>query len=61
MPRSVQPGGISRQMHVRYTARHKLGLLAAEDRLEREEGMSIRRASEELLVAHSLIVKWRKQ
>jgi hypothetical protein len=52
MPRSVQPGGVSRQMHVRYTARRKLGLLTAAERLQREEGMSIRRAAEELLVAH---------
>ena len=48
-------------MCVRYTARRKLGLLTAAERLQREEGMSIRRAAEELLVAHSLIVKWRKQ
>ena len=61
MPRSVQPGGVSRQMRVRYTARRKLGLLTDAERLQREEGMTIRRAAEELLVANSLIVKWRKQ
>ena len=55
MPRSDQPGGVSRQMHVRYTARRKLGLLTAAERLQREEGMFIQRAAEELLVAHSLI------
>jgi hypothetical protein len=48
-------------MRVRYTARRKLGLLTAAELLQREEGMSIRMAAEELLVAHSLIVKWRKQ
>ena len=61
MPRSVQPGGISRQMRVRYTARRKLGLLTAAERLQHEKGMTIRNAAEELLVAHSLIVKWKKQ
>ncbi len=61
MYRSVQPGGVSLQMRVHYTARRKLGLLTAAERLQREEGMTIRRAAEELLVAHSLIVKWRKQ
>ena len=61
MPRSVQPGGVSRQKPVRYTARRKLGLLTAAERLQHEEGMSIRNAAEELLVAHSLLVKWKKQ
>ena len=42
-------------MRVRYTARHKLGLLTAAERLQNEEGMTIRRAAEELHVAHSLI------
>jgi hypothetical protein len=53
MPRCVQPGGVSRQMRVRYTARRRLGLLTAAERLQREEGMTIRRAAEELRVAHS--------
>ena len=61
MPRSVQPGGVSRQMRVRYTACRKLGLLTAAERLQHEKGMTIRNAAEELLVAHSLIVKWKKQ
>ena len=61
MPRSVQPGGVSHQTRVRYTARRKLGLLTAAERLQHEEGMSIRNAAEELLVAHSLLVKWKKQ
>jgi hypothetical protein len=46
---------------VHYTARRKLGLLTAAERLQHEEGMSIRNAAEELLVAHSLLVKWKKQ
>jgi hypothetical protein len=48
-------------MRVRYTARRKLGLLTAAERLQHEKGMTIRNAAEELLVAHSLIVKWKKQ
>ncbi len=48
-------------MRVRYTARRKLGLLTAAEHLQREEGMTIRRAAEELLAARSLKVKWRKQ
>jgi len=35
--------------------------LHAAERLQREKGMTIRKAAEELLVAHSLIVKWKKQ
>ena len=48
-------------MRVRSTVCRKLGLLTAAERLQREEGMTIRRAAEEILLAHSLIVKWRKQ
>jgi hypothetical protein len=48
-------------MHVRYTAHRILGLLTAAERLQHEKGMTIRNAAEELLVAHSLIVKWKKQ
>ena len=61
MPCSVQPGGVLRQMHVRYTAHRKLGLLTATKRLQRKKGMTIQKAAEELLVAHLLIVKWKKQ
>ena len=43
------------------TARRKLGLLTAAERLQHEKGMTLRKAAEELLVAHSLIVKWKKQ
>jgi hypothetical protein len=43
MPRSVQPGGLSCQMRVRYTAHCKLGLLTAVERLQYEEGLSLSR------------------
>ncbi len=61
MPRSVQPGGLLRQMRMRYTAHHKLGLLTAVERLQHEEGLTLQRAAERLFVAHSLIVKWKAQ
>ena len=48
-------------MRVRYTARHKLGLLASAMRIMEEEGVSLRRAAERLQVEHSLIVKWQQQ
>ncbi len=49
------------QMRLRYTARRKLGLLTAVERLQHEEGLTLRRAAERFFVAHSLIVKWKKQ
>jgi hypothetical protein len=61
MPRVVQPGGLSRKMRVRYTARRKLGLLASTKRIMEEEGVSLRRAAEPLQVAHSLFLKWQQQ
>jgi hypothetical protein len=61
MPCSIQPGGLLQQMHVRYTARYKLGFLIAVERLQHEEGLSLQRAAERLFVAHLLIVKWKKQ
>ena len=57
MPRSVQPGGLLRQMRMRYTAHHKLGLLTAVERLQHEEGLTLQRAAERLFVAHLIIVK----
>ena len=48
-------------MRVHYTTRFKLGLLTAAERLQHEKGMTLRKAAEELLIAHSLIVKWKKQ
>ena len=41
MPRVVQPGGLSRIMRVRYTARRKLGLLASAKRIMEEEGVTL--------------------
>jgi hypothetical protein len=61
MPCSFQPGGLSHQIRVRYTARRKLGLLTAVERLQHEEGLTLQKAAEHLFVAHSLIVKWKKQ
>ncbi len=52
MPCSVQPDGLAHQMRVRYTARRKLGLLTAVERLQREEGLTLRKAAERLLVCH---------
>ena len=40
-------------MHVRYTARRKLGLLASAKRIMEEEGVSLRQAAERLQVSHS--------
>jgi hypothetical protein len=48
-------------MRVQYTARHKLGLLTTVERLQPEEGLTLRKAAERLLVCHSLIVRWKKQ
>jgi hypothetical protein len=48
-------------MHVHYTACRKLGLLTAVERLQHEEKLTLQRTAEHLFVAHSLIVKWKKQ
>jgi hypothetical protein len=61
MPCSVQPGGLSRQMRVRYTACRKFGHLTAVERLQHEEGLTLRRAEECFIVAYLLIVKWKRQ
>ena len=45
MPRVVQPGGLSRIMRVRYTARRKLALLASAKRIMEEEGVTLREAA----------------
>ncbi len=59
MPRQVQLGGLSQQMHVRYTAHHKLALLASAKHMQEEEGVSLCAVVQWLKVAHahSLIVK----
>ena len=61
MPRVVQPGGLSRIMRVRYTARRKLGLLASAKRIMEEEGVTLREAARRLDVSHSLFVRWQQQ
>ena len=48
-------------MRVRYTARHKLAFIASAKRIMSEEGVTLRKAAERLMVCHSLIVKWQKQ
>ena len=60
MPCSIQPGGISRQMRVRYTAHCKLGLLTAAERLQREEGMTIQKAAEQHMVCTNFNLAWAK-
>ena len=57
----VQPGGLSHQMGVWYTAHHKLSLIALTKRIQEEKGLSICWAAERLMVAHSLFVNWQKQ
>jgi hypothetical protein len=61
MPRVVQPGELSWIMHVLYTARRKLSLLALAKRILEEEGLTLRQAAKQLDVLHSLFVKWRQQ
>ena len=61
MPRIVQPGGITGQMHVRYTARRKLALLAAAKWIQEEEELSLCQAAECLMVSQSLFSRWQKQ
>lgn len=54
----VQPSGFSHQMHIQYIACHKLSLFALAKQIQEEEGLSLCQAAEQLMVAHSLIVKW---
>jgi hypothetical protein len=61
MPRILQPGGLLLKMGAHYTARRKLGLLALAKHIQEEEGLSLRQASEQLMVCHSLLVRWQKQ
>jgi hypothetical protein len=61
MPRLAQPGGTSRQMRVRYTARRKLGLLTMAKRLQDEEGISLRKSAERVQVSAGLLVKWEER
>ncbi len=61
MPLVIQPGGLSQKMHARYTARRKLALLASAKRIVEEEGATLHRVAEQLMVCHSLFVRWQKQ
>ena len=57
MPCIAQPGGGGGKIRVCYTARRKHGILAAAKRLM-AEGMMLRKATAELRVSHSNLVKW---
>ena len=57
MPCIVQPGGGGGNIHVRYTARRKHGILDAAKWLM-AEGMTLQKATAELRVSHSNLVKW---
>ena len=57
MPHVVQPGGDDGRIRVRYSARRKHGLIAASKRLV-AEGMTLKKATAELRVSHSNLVKW---
>ncbi len=61
MPRLIQPGGASRRMGVRYTARRKLGLLTMAKRLRDEEGISLQKSAEHVQVSAGLLVKWEER
>ena len=57
MPSLVQPGGISRRMHVRYTARHKLALLTMAKHLQDEVGILLRKSAERVQVSALLLTR----
>jgi hypothetical protein len=61
MLRLVQPGGVSRQMCVQHTARHKLALLTMAKHLQDEEGISLRKSAEHVQVSAGLLVKWKER
>jgi hypothetical protein len=48
-------------MRVRYTARRKLSLLESAKRIMEDEGVTLHRAAEQLMVCHSLFVRWQQQ
>ena len=58
MPHHVQPGGVSRQMHVWYTVRHKRALLTMAKRLQDEEGILLRKSAERVQVSALLLTRW---
>jgi hypothetical protein len=61
MPRLIQPGSISRQMRLRYTARRKLALLMMAKRLQDKEGIYLRKSTECVQVSAGLLVKWEER
>ena len=61
MPCVVLPSGLLQKMHVRYTARRKLGLLASAKHVMEEEGLTLHRAAKRLQHSASLLVKWQQQ
>ncbi len=56
----VQPGGVSRWMHVRYTAWCKLALLTMAKHFQDEEGILLRKSAERVQVSASLLTRWAK-
>jgi hypothetical protein len=61
MPRVVQAGGFSGRMRRRYTLRHSRGILARAQRLQENEGLTLRACSVRLGVSHSLLSKWSRR
>ena len=60
MPRVVPAGGFSGQQRRRFTARHKLGILARLGRLQEHEGLSLRSAALRLGFEKSTLSDWKK-
>ena len=60
MVRSIQPGGKSKKIRIRYTARRKHGLLAAANRL-RASGRSLNSVTHELHVGSSNLSRWEQE
>jgi hypothetical protein len=58
MPPLIQPGGVLRRMHVRYTARRKLALLTMAKHLQDEECILLRKSTEHVQVSALLLTRW---
>jgi hypothetical protein len=58
MPRLVQPGGVSRWMHMRYTARRKLALHMMAKHPQDKEGILLRKSVERVQVSALLLTRW---
>jgi hypothetical protein len=61
LPCLAQPGSISRQMQVLYTARCKLALLTMVKRLRDEEGILLCKSMECVQVFAGLLIKWEER